>query len=534
MDTRSDLSDRSASALPGGASGPGRPVEQQRRTFGDERDLFTDPGMTPETAAQLAQLREGELSQMKIKGPFTLAVAGDIIGTYPIAALQEPAVRRVLSIISSAEVAFGNMEAKATDYDTATGQFRGLTEPREIAADVKAQGFDMVLRASHQSTTMGMDKMLESNRIIAEAGLVYAGSGRNLQEARSPAYHMTPKGRIGMVGMYAYPAPVHEAPYVTASLGDAAAAEVATYQTGFHCGLPGVNSMRLHQAILVPQEDLAALRKIAMSNSELAKKILAERPLPASRPPRLEVETDPSSPVRLFTTTYALGPRGRKRLTMYKDDERLNLRSIREAKEAADFVITAINSHESAWTIPFDFLQSEPPDFLIELAREAIDNGADAFVGSGVHVLRGIEIYKDRPIFYGLMSYNYEIASTPVAYDRYWDNGLNPFTTEYTETELNWKANHPDPTNMESMESVVGEASFHDGKLTEVRIYPIDFGYGLPMSQKGAPRLSTGEVAQRILTRVQRISKPLGTHIAIQDDIGIITVGADGRSLPEG
>jgi len=55
------------------------------------------------------------------------------------------------------------------------------------------------------------------------------------------------------------------------------------------------------------------------------------------------------------------------------------------------------------------------------------------------------------------------------------------------------------------------------------------------MSQKGAPRLSTGKVAQRILTRMQRISKLLGnTHIAIQEDIGIIRVGPDGRSLPEG
>ena len=35
-------------------------------------------------------------------------------------------------------------------------------------------------------------------------------------------------------------------------------------------------------------------------------------------------------------------------------------------------------------------------------AKAAIDAGADAFLGTGVHVLRGIEIYKGRPIFYGL------------------------------------------------------------------------------------------------------------------------------------
>src|SRR5207237_1208087 len=111
--------------------------------------------------------------------------------------------RRVLSIIRGANVAFGSMEANVTDNDTTPGHVGGLSGPREIASDVKAQGFDMVLRASNQSTAMGTDKMLESNRLIGEAGLVYAGSGRNLQEARSPAYHMTPKGRVGMIGMYA-------------------------------------------------------------------------------------------------------------------------------------------------------------------------------------------------------------------------------------------------------------------------------------------------------------------------------------------
>ena len=46
--------------------------------------------------------------------------------------------------------------------------------------------------------------------------------------------------------------------------------------------------------------------------------------------------------------------------------------------------------------------------------------------------------------------------------------------------------------------------------------------------------LSTGKVAQRILTRMQRISKALGTDIAIDGDIGIIRVRPDSRSLPEG
>ncbi len=50
------------------------------------------------------------------------------------------------------------------------------------------------------------------------------------------------------------------------------------------------------------------------------------------------------------------------------------------------------------------------------------------------------------------------------------------------------------------------------------------------MSQKGTPRLSTGIPEQRILARMQRISKVLGTNLTLQDNVGIIKIGADGKS----
>lgn len=219
-------------------------------------------------------------------------------------------------------------------------------------------------------------------------------------------------------------------------------------------------------------------------------------------------------------------------------DERLILRSVRDGKESSDFMITAIHSHESPSSLPFDFLQEQPTDFLIRIAHEAIDNGADAFVGSGVHILRGIEMYQGKPIFYGLMSFVYQAYGTPVSYGRFRDVGVDPFSTNYTDTELNWIgwpplniATHDNPLNMESMESVVGEAKYQDGKLVEVILHPIDFGYGAQLSQRGIPHISSPEVAQRIPTRLQRLSKPLGTNVAIEGQVGVIRVGQDGKSL---
>ena len=49
-----------------------------------------------------------------------------------------------------------------------------------------------------------------------------------------------------------------------------------------------------------------------------------------------------------------------------------------------------------------DAIASLPADFLVTFARAMVDAGADIFVGHGPHVLRGVEIYKGKPILYSL------------------------------------------------------------------------------------------------------------------------------------
>ena len=65
-------------------------------------------------------------------------------------------------------------------------------------------------------------------------------------------------------------------------------------------------------------------------------------------------------------------------------------------------MIATIHAHQGATVLQPFLFEDTPPDFLIELAHQSIDNGADAFVGHGPHILRGIEIYKGKPIFYDL------------------------------------------------------------------------------------------------------------------------------------
>ncbi len=47
-------------------------------------------------------------------------------------------------------------------------------------------------------------------------------------------------------------------------------------------------------------------------------------------------------------------------------------------------------------------LGREPLQYMIDIARAAIDAGADIVMGHGPHYALPIEVYKGRPIFYGL------------------------------------------------------------------------------------------------------------------------------------
>lgn len=67
---------------------------------------------------------------------------------------------------------------------------------------------------------------------------------------------------------------------------------------------------------------------------------------------------------------------------------------IQKAKESCDFVAVLVH-----WGIERN---TSPEDYQKTLARQYIDAGADAVIGSHPHVLQGIEYYQGKPIFYSL------------------------------------------------------------------------------------------------------------------------------------
>jgi poly-gamma-glutamate synthesis protein (capsule biosynthesis protein) len=432
---------------------------------------------------------------MKIAAPFALASVGDVIIVRPASQLEDAGLQSALSVIRGADVGFGNFESLIRDERTFEGPLGGsMTGTKEVAADLKRMGFTLMNRAGNHLMDAGQEGIFETARLMDQAGLVYAGFGRNLDEARAPRFVETPKGRIGLVGMYG-------------ETGGAQSRLAATYRTGVTGGRPGLNALNLTRAVAVTPDHLALLRRVRDGVFEHR----AEYTNPV-RPP----SDESGSTVELFGTAYKAGSKpGELTYTMNARDLQDNLRSIKNGKEYSDFMIATIHAHQGDSVLQAFLFEDHPPDFLIELAHAAIDNGADAFVGHGPHVLRGIEIYKGKPIFYDLGEFFRE-------WDWSCDCNFSP-NGDVTQAENVVRGLEArgvvEPINYES---AIALSKFERGQLQEIRVYPIWARHDGPLSRRGLPMTAPPEIAQRILRRLQRLSQPFGTTIAIEDNVGVI------------
>jgi hypothetical protein len=440
---------------------------------------------------------------MKIQGTFTFVAAGDLIDIHPVAGRNDPDIQAALKTVRGADAAAANMEANIADRRHYDGPISDHTGDRDVAADIKSMGFEIVNRANNHATDEGTGILFETQRNLEAQGIVYAGSGRNLAEARAAHFVELPKGRIGMVGVL--------------STGINGGSEAATYGLGGEPGLPGANILHLNTYHVVTQDQLDELRK--MRDDAYAHRSEVTYPVPPIP------ADEPKDRLSFWGTLYKAGSvPGGLSYTMNSEDERDILRSIRNGKELSDFMAVVIHTHEDTSLLQTLFLSEHPADFLIKFAHDAVDNGADAFLGTGPHVLRGVEIYHGKPIFYGLAQFVYQLSTGEPGLSNYTSHGVNPFNTDYTGAELDYDQGANRLALPVNYDSAFAECKYENGELTEVILHPLDEGYELPQSQRGAPRVAHGAAAQRILKQLQTLSQPFGTQVSIEGELGVIHV----------
>jgi len=190
------------------------------------------------------------------------------------------------------------------------------------------------------------------------------------------------------------------------------------------------------------------------------------------------------------------------------------LTEIRDGKQRSHFLAAMIHSHQ----VESDFQRhgDTTPEFLVTVARAAIDNGADVFIGTGPHTLRGIEIYNGKPIFYGLGELFHQL------YDSHFPAADRAGITETERAVDFW--DKLGSTSAITTEGLIAISKYDQGHLREVRLYPTDARYQAPVVNTGIPRLATPPYAQDILRRVQALSARFGTVIEIEGSVGVIRV----------
>ena len=442
---------------------------------------------------------------MTIPGDFTLASVGDLIIRRPASQLADEGVQAALRLIRDADLAVGNLEGSLSNFRTFDGPMNNFMGTHEVAADLKLMGFDMMNRANNHLFDSESEGMFATNALLDEAGIAHAGTGRNLDEAAAPVFLELPQGRVALVGM-------HTPTFVV----DQRLA--ATHREGNLGGRPGLNMLHLSEAIVVTPDQLASLKRVRDELLEHSTNYDNPRPVSGN---------EPSDRLRFFGSSSgredpiyrAARPGetpGTLDFSMNRNDLTRILRSIRNAKQYADFVIATMHAHQSQSVLERMHFSTRPPDFYVELAHQAIDAGADAFVGHGVQTLRGVEIYNGKPIFYGLGEFFREAQWTlPVQF------GITDASPGSTRQAF---ARNFGGTS-QSLESVVAVSRYEDGQLAEVRLYPTELGVDRPDSRLGIPRIAPPEIGRRILERLQRLSRELGTTIDIEGNVGVIRVG---------
>ena len=85
----------------------------------------------------------------------------------------------------------------------------------------------------------------------------------------------------------------------------------------------------------------------------------------------------------------------------HREDKARMIEDVKKAKELADIVVVSMH-----WGI--HFTEAQVAEYQFEYAHDAIDAGADLILGHHAHILKPIEVYKGKVIFYSLGNFAME------------------------------------------------------------------------------------------------------------------------------
>ncbi len=426
---------------------------------------------------------------------FSLIATGDALLTQRMAR-NDPDLLALKAVFEAHDARFTNFELTVHDFEVSPSAVSGGTwvvARPAVVQDLNWLGCNLYGCATNHSLDWGHDGLQTTLRHLEEAGCIHAGIGRNLAEAAQPCYLETPKGRVALISVCSTAKDWH----------------IAGEQRPDVRGRPGINMLRFNAVHYVPEEDIETLRAIVDGKTY------------ANARQRVREQGGYAEPAKGFaigSVRFDAGDAGTVTSCNSKDTARI-VKSLHEATRQADVVLVSHHVHE------FNGLdKTVPPDFAREFAHLCIDNGAHAYLGHGAHILRGVELYKNRPVFHGLGDFffkNDSVERQPA--DFYAPYGLGPDSTPTDAFDArSGNGTRGFVVDKRIFEAVMPSFTVEDDAVVSLELIPITLGFGLKRSRRGMPKLASVEDGTRILGDLQNLSAAFGTVIEIENGRGRI------------
>jgi hypothetical protein len=299
--------------------------------------------------------------------------------------------QHVKDVIQKGDVTFTQLEVNLSHRGTG-GMKENARDPR-IAGAIKKAGFNVVSFASNHSLDAGVDAFMDTLDNLKKENLQVIGAGRNIEEARRPAFIEAKGARVAFLGY----------------------------------------------------------------NSILKENYWADEKRPGCAPLRAYtlyeqmVPSQPGTPARIHTFPY------RNDLENMQED-------IRKVRQQADVVV--VSMHCGVHMTP-----AVIAEYQRDIAHAAVDAGADLVLHHHAHILKGIEVYCGKVIFYSLCNFALELriftkerASSPHFIEE--SKSLNP----------DWKPPYPDypafPFPPDSRKTLIAKCVISGNQIRKVSFLP--------------------------------------------------------------
>jgi len=399
--------------------------------------------------------------------------------------------------IKAADAAFFNLETTLNEVgDCPAAETSGGTYLRvspRVLPSLEEFGFNMTTFNNNHAFDFSVEGFKATLESLNASSFVHAGCGRNLAEASAPRYLDTAAGRVALIAV--------NASFTVDTL--------AGEQTATVPGRPGINGLRLDKYVTLPKEELALIRKIGEASGINAEKqiTIAEGYFPAPK----------ESEAMLGELKFIAGDECKYVMKCNRTDVERIKRAIYEAELQADYIMVSIHSHQLSGD-----KKEYPAEFFRELSHELIDAGAHAIIGHGPHLLRPIEVYKNRPIFYSLGDFILELYNVETAPAEFFEkHGVRGDATVRELLETRSAGFTRGLMCDERMFlSVVPLWEVDGGEMKSLRLLPIMGIMDGNHSEIGLPRVCDPE---RVVKYLGEMSEPYGVRLSAAED-GLIDV----------